>query len=131
VGAKKDALMQMTFDDARKILTGGETSATGYFKSKTSEKPSSTFRPAVESAMADTGVVKAVQANRWRNWRPCLSSSVPVSISRNLFSERRCGLFYMRGQEEKKIRTNPAAQIPPLLKEKYSASIKLTNRCFR
>ena len=28
----KDALMQMTFDDARKILTGGNTSATEYFR---------------------------------------------------------------------------------------------------
>jgi hypothetical protein len=29
------------------------------------------------------------------------------------------GLFYMLGQEEKKIRTNPAAQITPLLKEVF------------
>src|SRR5690242_3095641 len=53
----KDALLQMTFDDARKILTGGNTSATEYFKTKTSEKLAATFRPTVDSAMADTGVV--------------------------------------------------------------------------
>src|ERR1700712_3914201 len=41
----KNALIQMTFDDARKILTGGETSATEYFKSKTSEKLAASFRP--------------------------------------------------------------------------------------
>ena len=29
------------------------------------------------------------------------------------------GLFYMLGQEEKKIRTKPAAQVSPLLKEVF------------
>ena len=53
-GIFKDALNQMTFDDARKILTGGNTAATEYFRSKTSEKLASTFKPTVESAMADT-----------------------------------------------------------------------------
>ena len=54
----KDALTQMTFDDARKILTGGDTSATEYFKAKTSERLLVAFKPTVESAMDDTGVVK-------------------------------------------------------------------------
>src|SRR6266849_5681719 len=31
-----DAILAMTFDDARKILSGGDTAATEYFKSKTS-----------------------------------------------------------------------------------------------
>src|SRR5512143_430437 len=33
-----DAIGQMTFDDARKILNGGDTAATDYFKAKTSKK---------------------------------------------------------------------------------------------
>ena len=57
-GIFKDALLQMTFDDTRKILTGGNTSATEYFKSKTSERLTSSFKPTVESAMEETGVVK-------------------------------------------------------------------------
>jgi hypothetical protein len=32
----KDALTRMTFDDARKVLTGGNTAATDYFKPRTS-----------------------------------------------------------------------------------------------
>jgi hypothetical protein len=54
----KDALLQMTFDDARKILTGGDTAATEYFKGKTSDSLTASFRPTVESAMEETGVVK-------------------------------------------------------------------------
>ena len=33
-----DAIGQMTFDDARKILNGNDTAATDYFKAKTSKK---------------------------------------------------------------------------------------------
>lgn len=43
-GVFKDALIQMTFDDARKILSGGNTPATEYFKSKTSSKPYHCFQ---------------------------------------------------------------------------------------
>ena len=57
-GIFKEALMQMTFDDARKILTGGNTSATEYFKAKTSGTLAVAFKPTVESAMDETGVVK-------------------------------------------------------------------------
>ena len=43
-----NAIGQMTFDDARKILNGGDTAATNYFRAKTSSKLQSAFRPRVE-----------------------------------------------------------------------------------
>jgi hypothetical protein len=115
----KDALVQMTFDDARKILTGGDTSATEYFKSKTSERLAAAFRPTVESAMADTGVV--TQYKQLAGGIPSLpfGRSQSFDITDYVVSKTLDGLFYMLGQEEKKIRTNPAAQITPLLKEVF------------
>ncbi len=97
----KDALMQMTFDDARKILTGGNTSATEYFKAKTSDKLTVMFKPTVETAMADTGVVtqyKQLAGNipslpfgRARPWMACSSwwarkrrRSAPIQRRRSL-----------------------------------------------
>lgn len=115
----KDALMQMTFDDARKILTGGNTSATEYFKGKTSEKLAATFRPTVESAMADTGVV--TQYKQLAGGIPSLpfGRSQSFDITDYVVGKTLDGLFYMLGQEENKIRTNPAAQVTPLLKEVF------------
>src|SRR5438034_5934727 len=46
-----DAIGQMTFDDARKILNGSETAATDYFKSKTSKKLQAAFLPSVKDVM--------------------------------------------------------------------------------
>ncbi len=57
-----DAIGQMTFSDARQILTGGETAATDYFKAKTSDKLTAAFRPVVEKAMNETGVTPVQSA---------------------------------------------------------------------
>ncbi len=118
-GIFKDALTQMTFDDARKILTSGNTSATEYFKSKTSASLATAFKPTVESAMDQTGVVQQFKH---------LSGNIPTlpfgraqsfDITDYVVGKALDGLFLMLGKEEKKIRTNPAAQITPLLKEVF------------
>jgi hypothetical protein len=119
-GIFKDAVTQMTFDDARKILTGGDTSATEYFKSKTSEKLAVTFKPTVEPAMAETGVV--TQYKQLVGKVPVLpfgGGGQSLDITDYVVKKTLDGLFYMLGQEEKKIRTNPAAQITPLLKDVF------------
>jgi uncharacterized protein DUF4197 len=118
-GIFKDALMQVTFDDARKILTGGNTSATEYFKAKTSEKLSAAFRPSVESAMDDTGVVRQYKQLTGGLQSIPFGRSQSFDINDYVVSKTLDGLFYMLGQEEKKIRTDPAAQITPLLKQVF------------
>jgi len=115
----KDALSQMTFDDARKILMGGNTSATEYFKSKTSERLTSAFKPPVETAMEETGVVR--QYKQLAGGMPSLpfGHAQSFDITDYVVGKTLDGLFYMLGQEEKKIRTNPAAQVTPLLKDVF------------
>jgi hypothetical protein len=115
----KEALTAMTFDDARKILTGGDTSATEYFKAKTSDKLTTAFRPTVESTMADTGVVTQYKQLTGGLASLPFGKSANFDITDYVVSKALDGLFYMLGEEEKKIRTNPAAQITPLLKEVF------------
>jgi hypothetical protein len=118
-GIFKDALQQMTFDDARKILTGGNTSATEYFKAKTSEKLTASFKPTVESAMEETGVVKQYKQLTGGIQSLPFGRSQSFDITDYVVGKALDGLFFMLGQEEKKIRTDPAAQITPLLKEVF------------
>ncbi len=115
----KDALMQMTFTDAQKILTGGNTSATEYFKSKTSERMTAAFKPTVESAMDETGVQK--QYKQLAGGMPSLpfGNSQSFDITNYVVGKALDGLFHMLGEQEKQIRTNPAARITPLLKEVF------------
>ena len=56
-----DAIGQMTFEDASKILNGNDTAASDYFKGKTSKKLHSAFSPAVKTVIADVGVDATVQ----------------------------------------------------------------------
>ena len=118
-GIFKDALTQMTFDDARKILTGGDSSATEYFKAKTSDKLTIAFKPTVESAMDETGVVKQYKQLTGSVQSLPFGRSQSFDITDYVVGKTLDGLFYMLGQEEKKIRTNPTAQITPLLKEVF------------
>jgi hypothetical protein len=115
----KDALLQMTFDDVRKIMTGGDTSATDYFKAKTSAKLSASFKPTVESAMEETGVVRQYRQLAGGLQSLPFGRSQSFDITTYVVGKTLDGLFYVLGQEEKKIRTDPAAQITPLLKEVF------------
>jgi hypothetical protein len=46
----------LSFDDAGKILSGSDTAATDYFKSKTTEQLTAAFRPVVEKTMDQNSV---------------------------------------------------------------------------
>lgn len=115
----KDAVMKMTFDDARKVLTGGNMAATEYFRAKTSDKLIQAFRPPVESAMEETGVVS--QYNQVAGNMPSLpfGRGQSFDITDYVVNKTLDGIFFMLGQEEKKIRTEPAAQVTPLLKQVF------------
>ena len=69
--------------------------------------------------MADTGVV--TQYKQLMGSVPSLpfGRSPSFDITDYVVGKTLDGLFYMLGQEEKKIRTNPAAQITPLLKQVF------------
>ncbi len=115
-----NAISHMTFDDAHSILTGGDTAATQYFKDKTSDPLRTAFRPPVKSAMEETGVEQKYNT---------MMSSVPkmpfghstqsFDIDDYVVGKALDGLFVVLGQEEKKIRTDPAAQVTPLLRDVF------------
>ena len=115
----KDAVTQMTFDDIRKIMTGGNTSATDYFKTKTADKLSASFRPTVESAMEEIGVVKQYKQLTGGLQSLPFARGQDFDITSYVVGKTLDGLFHMLGEEEKKIRTDPDAQITPLLKEVF------------
>ena len=114
-----DALKQMTFQDARKILSGNDTAATDYFKQKTSTQLAVAFKPPVDKAMANTGVER--KYNSLLGAVPALpfGKTQSLDINHYVISKSLDGLFYVLGQEEKKIRKDPAAQVTPLLKQVF------------
>ena len=114
-----DAIKGMSIDDARKILSGGNTAATEYFKSKTSSKLYEEFKPSVAESMNQVGVTRSY--NAMMSKVPAVPFAKPESVDLDHYVTNKAldGLFYMVGQEEQKIRTNPAAQTTDLLKKVF------------
>jgi len=112
------ALKKMTFEDARHILTGGDTAATEYFRRASSGDLTSAFTPIVHHSMEHVGVVQ--QYNQVVKSAPGGSAvASDLDINKYVVTKTLDGLFYMLGEEEKKIRKNPAAQTTSLLKEVF------------
>ena len=114
-----DAIMAMSISDARGILSGGDTAATNYFKEKTTPQLTTAFRPVVERSMAKNGVTQQYDALTAQYKSLPFAKNQDLDISHYVVSKALDGLFYELGQEERKIRTDPAAQTTGLLKEVF------------
>ena len=62
-----DAILSMSIEDARKILSGSDTAATDYFKSKTTNELTTSFRPFVEQTMNEHVVTQQYEALSSKN----------------------------------------------------------------
>jgi hypothetical protein len=109
----------MTIDDARKLLTGGNTSITDYFKEKTSADLAIAFRPHVEKAMAANGVTQRYNALLGSAPQLPFLKSPKMDINSYVVGKALDGLFYELGEQEKEIRTNPAARTTDLLRKVF------------
>ena len=117
-----DAILTMSIGDARNILSGGDTAATDYFKNKTSSELSTAFRPFVEQTMNENGVTQQYEALSSKLNLIPFARSENLDINNYVVGKALDGLFYMLAQEERKIRTNPAARTTDLLKEVFGKS---------
>ena len=113
------ALGDMSFKDAAGILNGGDTAATQYFKRTTSADLTTRFRPIVDQAMAKVGVVQQYDALVSSYASTPFGSAPKLDLGSYVTEQTLGGLFKVMGQEEKKIRTNPAARTTDLLKQVF------------
>jgi hypothetical protein len=114
-----DAIGEMTIDDARKILSSHETAATDYFKGKTTGKLTSAFKPVVDKAMNEVGVTRQYKELVGRYEAIPFVKKETFDIDGYVVTKALDGLFYVVGEEEKKIRKDPAARVTDLLKEVF------------
>ena len=111
-----DAIRSITIEDARSILTGGETAATDYFRNRTEEGLATAFRPIVEQATGEFGVTR--QYKELVQGLPFGAIQAP-DIDEYVVAKTLDGLFFVLGEEERKIRKDPAARITAILREVF------------
>ena len=116
-----DAIGQMTFDDVKKILNGSDTAATDYFKSKTTKNLQAAFLPSVTDVMNQVGVNRQYNDLIGKYKDVPFSKNIVFDVNQYVTEKATDGVFFVVGQEEKKIRTNPAARVSDLLKEVFGS----------
>ena len=114
------AISEMSFDDANKILQGGNTAATDYLKGKTYNKLLTLFEPEVRKTMGEYKVTQQYDAitGKVQNL-PLIGKAINLDVNQYVSGKALDGLFYMLAKEEADIRTNPKARVTSLLKEVF------------
>ena len=114
------AITDMSFDDAKQILAGGDTAATDFFKAKTTDQLTAAFRPVIDKTMAQTGVMQQYQSLMGRFDSIPFARSQAFDIDGYVTGKALDGLFHVVGEQEKQIRANPAARTTALLQEVFA-----------
>lgn len=114
-----DAIGDMTIDDARRILDGGDTAATDYFRDRTTDHLLAAFGPIVERAMNEVGVTRQYKALLGRARAVPFFKADAYDVDRYVVDRALVGLFHVVGEEERKIRRDPAARTTELLREVF------------
>jgi len=116
-----DAIKQMTFTDAKKILNGREDEATLYFKDKTSPRLREVSKPIVRQAMGEVGVTKSYQDLEQSARSVPFAGAFSFDLDQYVTDKALDGLFLMVAEEEKKIRHDPVARTTDLLKKVFGS----------
>lgn len=114
-----NAIRRMTFADAAKILKGGDTAATDYFREKTTPELTALFRPPVAKVMGEAGVTRQFSQFFGQISKLPFLKIDSVDLEGYVVERALFGLFHVLGQEETKIRRDPAARVTGLLREVF------------
>jgi hypothetical protein len=116
-----NAITSMSITDAKNILMGADTSATGYLRSRTSDPLATAFSPHIQKALdATTATRKWTELATIYNRIP-LVNKVETDLVKYTTGRALKGLFTVVAEEEIKIRKDPAARVTDTLKKVFGS----------
>lgn len=116
-----EAISDMSIDDAKGILNGGDQSATEYLQRSSTDSLKSRFRPIVDNAIGQVGVTKQYKAMVDKaGFASGLIDTEKLDLGNYVTDKTLAGVFLMVGEQERMIRENPAARTTDLLKKVFA-----------
>jgi Protein of unknown function (DUF4197) len=115
VGAVKD----MSVKDAAKIVKGPENSVTQYFAGKTREPLGGKFLPIVAQATERVALAQKYDAIAGKASGMGLMKKEDANLNQYVTGKALDGLYFMIGEEEKKIRRDPVGTGSAILKKVF------------
>jgi hypothetical protein len=102
-----DSIRKMSVQDAKGILTGGQTSGTDYFKRTTTDQLRARFLPIVKKATAKVKLAEKYNQYAQKGVQFGLVKKEQANLDDYVTQKALDGLFFMVAEEEKKIRQDP------------------------
>lgn len=115
------SIKQMSVDDAKGILTGGEDAATQYFKRSTAAPLAAKFRPVVKKAIARVKLAEKYEEFAGRGVKLGLVKEDDAHLEDYVTAKALDGLYLMIAEEEKAIRKDPLGAASSLVKKVFGA----------
>jgi hypothetical protein len=103
-----NAVKSMSVTDAKNILTGGATSVTTFFADKTRAPLGVRFLPVVTTATQKVGLAEKYNRVAAKASGMGLVAKEDATIEQYVTRKSLDGLYFMIGEQEKRIRQNPA-----------------------
>ena len=116
-----DSVKKMSVQDAKGILTGGQDSATQYFKRSTSDQLRTKFLPIVKKATAKVQLAQKYDEYAGKGVKLGLVKKEDANLDSYVTQKALDGLFIMVAEQEAKIRQNPAQAASGILQKVFGA----------
>jgi hypothetical protein len=117
-----DSVRKMTLQDAKGILTGGDTAATEYFRRTTQAQLAVRFRPIVKKATDRVGLAEQYNNLARQAVQLGLMREQQSTIEGYVTEKALDGLYLMIAEQEKAFRANPLGAASDIVKRIFSAA---------
>jgi hypothetical protein len=116
-----DSIRKMTVQDAKGVLTGGETAATDYFRRTTRDQLHGRFLPIVKSSTAKVGLAQRYNEYAQKGAAVGLVKKEHADLDEYVTQKALDGLYVMVAEEEKKIRKDPIGAGSSIIRKVFGA----------
>jgi hypothetical protein len=119
-----DAIKNMTLTDAIGLVKNGDTSATHFFREKTTAQLIAAFMPVIQSSLDKTQATKYYGdiVNKYNSF-PTTFTKINPDLASYVTTKATNALFDQVALEEKNIRTNFAARTTDILKKVFGQTL--------
>lgn len=116
-----DAIKSMSVDDAKKVLSGGDTSVTDFFAGKTRAPLTERFLPIVRDTTDKASLARRYNDVAGKAKQFGLIKDKDADVATYVTGKALDGLFFMIGEEEKQIRKDPIGTGSKLLQKVFGS----------
>jgi hypothetical protein len=116
-----DAVKKMSVQDAKGILSGGDTAATDYFRRTTQVQLTQRFLPIVKQATDRVGLAQQYNALAGQGAMFGLIQQDQATVEGYVTGKALDGLYFMIAEQEKAFRRNPVGATSDIVRKVFGS----------